>query len=155
MKKLITLFISVILLLAVSSCGTPADAGKNLTCYLEVRCDDALSSDALSDEKRELLPEDGAIIEKCEVKFSEGDSAFDIIIEKLREENIHFEFSETTGTTSKYIEGISNLYQFDCGEYSGWGYLVNGEIPSVAASEYMLSDGDEISFSYISDFMAE
>ena len=31
---------------------------------------------------------------------------------------------------SVYIEGINNLYEFDCGELSGWMYKVNGWFPN-------------------------
>lgn len=32
---------------------------------------------------------------------------------------------------SAYIEGINNLYEFDCGELSGWMYKVNGLVPQL------------------------
>ncbi len=152
MKKFITLLISFALLISLAACTALPASNEKLTCSLEVVCSDALESDALSEEKRALLPVDGCIVEKTELSFSPGDTAFYILVTKLQEENIHFEFSETPGANSKYIEAISNLYQFDCGELSGWSYLVNGESPMVSASDYELSDGDEISFVYITDF---
>ena len=35
---------------------------------------------------------------------------------------------------SAHIEGINNLYEFDCGELSGWMYKVNGWFPNYGCS---------------------
>ena len=50
-----------------------------------------------------------------------------------------------------YIEGIANLYEFDCGELSGWMYRVNGEFPNVGCSLYKLKDGDTVEWVYTCD----
>ena len=34
------------------------------------------------------------------------------------------------------MEGINNLYEFSCGDLSGWIYSVNGSFPSISCSEY-------------------
>lgn len=52
---------------------------------------------------------------------------------------------------SAYIEGIANLYEFDCGSLSGWTYCVNGVFPNYGCSNFKLSDGDEIEFHYSCD----
>jgi len=49
---------------------------------------------------------------------------------------------------SYYIEGIGNLYEFDCGPESGWMYKVNGWFPNFGCSSYPLSDGDNIVWCY-------
>ena len=49
---------------------------------------------------------------------------------------------------SYYVEGINNLYEFDCGEQSGWMYAVNGWYPNYGCSAYTLSDGDVIGWAY-------
>ena len=49
---------------------------------------------------------------------------------------------------SVYIEGIGNLYEFDCGELSGWLYKVNGKTPGCGCSQYTLKDGDVVEFMY-------
>lgn len=125
---------------------------EKLTCTLEVRCDDALSSPLLPDEKRAYLPADGAIIAKCEVEFSEGESVFDVLLRETQARKIHFDFSETPAYNSTYIKGISNLYELDCGEFSGWLYYVNGESPDVGYSQYEVKDGDSIAWTYTCDW---
>ena len=42
------------------------------------------------------------------------------------------EFSIVPLTGGAYIEGIGNLYEFDCGSVSGWMYRVNGEFPKIS-----------------------
>ena len=58
------------------------------------------------------------------------------------------EASWTPIYNSAYVEGIHNLYEFDCGELSGWKYSVNGVVPGVGCSQYRLNDGDRIEWSY-------
>ncbi len=146
MKKLISVAVLFVMLFALCACEKASE--PTTTCYLEIRCDDAIVFGGLATEKRELLPEDGAILAKCEVKFSDGESVYDVVMRTLKENKIHFE----ADTASKYFEGIGNLYSFDCGEYSGWSYYVNGELPMVGMADYKLSEGDEILLTYITEF---
>ena len=52
---------------------------------------------------------------------------------------------------SAYIEGIGNIYEFDCGELSGWLYKVNGNFPSYGCSRYKLKPGDKVEWVYTCD----
>ena len=123
-------------------------------CTLEIRCDEALTSPLLSDEKRTLLPQNGEIIRFCEVGFNAGESVFDILMRTVQERKLHLDFSETPAYNSAYIKGISNLYELDCGEFSGWLYTVNGKSPDVGYSQYKPEHGDSISFTYTCDWRA-
>ena len=59
---------------------------------------------------------------------------------------------EDTGTAKiPYIEGIANLYEFDCGPLSGWMYQVNGWFPNYGCSRYQMQDGDNIAWVYTCD----
>ncbi|MBQ9985214.1 MAG: DUF4430 domain-containing protein [Oscillospiraceae bacterium] len=132
---------------------TAAEEEKaELTATLEIRCDNALSSSALSEEKRAHLPQDGIILAKCEVSFEEGESVFDVLLRETRARKIHFEFSKTPAYNSAYVEGIANLYEFDCGELSGWNYAINGAIPRTGCNQYKLQPGDNISWFYMCDY---
>ena len=55
---------------------------------------------------------------------------------------------------SVYIKGIANLYEFDCGELSGWFYKVNGEKPNFGCSQYKLKDDDKVEWVYTCNFLA-
>ena len=65
-----------------------------------------------------------------------------------RENKLHLEFSTTPVYGSAYIEGIGNLYEFDCGAESGWMYAVNGWFPNYGCSQYALQDGDTVTWVY-------
>lgn len=137
-------------------------SGKSLyrmaanTCTLEIRCDTLLQHlDKLSSGKAELVPEDGILLEKTTVSFEPGESVFDVFRRCLREQNVHFEYVDAKAYGSIYIEGIGNLYEFDCGEQSGWLYFVNGISPGLGCSGYTVANGDEIVFAYTCDMGAD
>ena len=153
MKKVFVLFI-IALLFVFSSCASSESKTSNFehTCTIEIRCDEALASSLLSAEKRELLPENGMIISKCEVGFSDGEYAFDVFLREIKSRKIHIDFTENPAYNSKYIRAVANLYEFDCGENSGWLYYVNGKSPDVGYNQYILNPGDAIALSYTEDW---
>ena len=52
---------------------------------------------------------------------------------------------------SAYVQGINNLYEKDCGQWSGWMYEVNGWYPNYGCSRYQVQDGDNIEWHYTCD----
>lgn len=123
--------------------------GGKALCAISVRCDELLENmDKLPAEKHALVPADGLIYENTSAEFAEGESAFNVLKRELMKEGIHFEFVTTPVTGIIYIEGIANLYEFDCGQLSGWFYSVNGKNPPMASSEYILEDGDTVVFEF-------
>ncbi|MBQ2614965.1 MAG: DUF4430 domain-containing protein [Clostridia bacterium] len=127
-----------------------------LTCTLSVRCDAALrNADKLKEGKLEVLPSNGVIFQEQAVAFAEGESVFDVLLGQMQKNKIHFEFVKTPMYDSAYIEGIGNLYEFDCGELSGWLYRVNGVRPTYGCSQYPVKKDDKIEFFYTCDFTAE
>ena len=129
---------------------------EKLTCTLSVRCDTILSNiDLLDEEKTDIVPKDGVIYAEKTVTFNEGESVFDVLLREMQNSKIHMEFENTPIYNSAYIEGIGNLYEFDCGELSGWMYKVNGWFPNYGCSRYMLKDGDKIEWVYTCDLGAD
>ena len=126
------------------------------TCTVSISCAAILENiDQLDAEKTDLVPADGVLLASTAVEFAEGESVFDVLKRVCRENKIHMEFSETPVYQSAYIEGIGNLYEFDCGEGSGWMYRVNGEFPNYGCSRYTLADGDTVEWVYTCDFGAD
>ena len=122
------------------------------TCTLSISCAAILEHlDWLDQSKTELVPEDGWILEPTQVTFYEGESVFNVLQRTCKQEKIHMEFTDTPFYNSAYIEGIHNLYEFDCGDRSGWTYRVNGWFPNYGSSRYLLQDGDEVSWEYTCD----
>ena len=122
------------------------------TCTLSVRCDTILEHmDWLDPEKAELVPADGVIFPATQVTFYEGESVFTVLQREMKRAKIHMEFVDTPIYHSAYIEGINNLYEFDCGELSGWMYKVNDWFPNYGCSRYGLKDGDVVEWVYTCD----
>ena len=125
---------------------------KVLTCTLSVRCDTILQNIAwLDSEKVDIVPKDGVIFAEKTVTFYEGESVFNVLVREMKRNKIHMEFENTPIYNSAYIEGIANLYEFDCGELSGWMYKVNDWFPNYGCSRYQLKAGDRIEWVYTCD----
>lgn len=126
------------------------------TCTLSVRCDTILNNMAWLDKnKAELVPKDGVIFAEQSVTFYEGESVFNLLLREMKKNKIHLEFQNEPIYNSAYIEGINNLYEFDCGELSGWRYKVNGWFPNFGCSRYQLKQGDKVEWVYTCDLGAD
>ena len=98
--------------------------------------------DKLDEEYHELVPSDGWILKPEQFEFSEGESVFDLLVRVCKDKKIHLDHSFTPAYNSAYIKAIGNLYEFDCGDQSGWVYGVNGWAPNYGCSRYVLKNGD-------------
>ena len=129
---------------------TVSDAAH--TCTISISCAAILDNmDWLDPEKVELVPEDGWILRPTQVTFYEGESVFNVLQRTCKQQGIHMEYENTPMYNSAYIEGIHNLYEFDCGELSGWMYKVDDWFPNYGCSRYQLHEGDVICWVYTCD----
>ncbi|MGI6751134.1 MAG: DUF4430 domain-containing protein [Anaerovoracaceae bacterium] len=126
---------------------------EGLNCILSISCATVLDNmEILTKGKEEIIPGKGILLEPEKVTFYKGESVFNVLSREVRKNKIHMEFVKTPAYNSIYIEGIGNLYEFDCGELSGWMYRVNGEFPGYSSSKYILNDGDVIEWVYSCDW---
>lgn len=138
--------------LPVEPVDQEVDKKKSYTCTFSIECSTILNNLAdLDPDKRELVPSNGVILAPTKVTFYEGESVFDVLQRVCKEKGIHMESSWTPIYNSAYIEGIHNLYEFDCGELSGWMYRVNGWYPNYGCSRYQLADGEVVEWRYTCD----
>ena len=122
------------------------------TCTISINCSNILSNwDIFDKTKASCVPSDGWILREMTVEFKKGQTVFDVLKNVTRTRAIQMEYSFTALYGSYYIEGINNLYEFDCGELSGWEYCVNGKFPAFGCSKYVLKDGDKIEWKYTCD----
>lgn len=128
------------------------DTKKSYTCTLSIECTAIFNhlSDLESD-KLDILPKNGIIFAPQTVTFYEGESVYDVLNRVCRENGIHMESSFTPMYNSAYVEGIGNLYEFDCGSGSGWMYRVDGWYPNYGCSRYQLKEGEVIEWRYTCD----
>lgn len=126
------------------------------TCTISINCSNILSNwDIFDKTKASCVPSDGWILHEMTVEFKKGQTVFDVLKNVTRTRAIQMEYSFTALYGSYYIEGINNLYEFDCGELSGWEYCVNGKFPAFGCSKYVLKDGDKIEWKYTCDLGAD
>ena len=173
MKRITVLFLTLLVIFTLTSCndntesvpvevpeGKPEPVNaeeieitdKELTCTLSIRCDTIL--DNMSDfdkDKAEILPNNGIILKETEVVFYEGETVFNLLRREMKKNKIHMEFNEVPMYGSAYIEGIANIYEFDCGELSGWMYKVNDWFPNYGCSRYKLKEHDKVEWIYTCD----
>lgn len=156
MKKTLCTALCVIFCFLLCSCSTGEKESYRDTCTLLIECEEVLKHyDDLNKEKTGVVPEDGIIFAETECGFNEGESVYDVLRRVCNENKIHLDASITPAYNTAYVKGINNLYEFDCGEFSGWTYMVNGELPQFGCSDYTLTQGDRVVFHYICEFSAE
>lgn len=138
---------------ATAKATTPKPADNPIkkydnTCTFVIECKTILNKkDKLKKGLEKYVPENGMIYSGT-VGFDSGESVYDILRRICDENSIQMEASYTPAFSSYYIEGINNLYEFDCGQGSGWMYSVNGIFPNYGCSSYKPASNDEIAFRY-------
>lgn len=79
---------------------------------------------------------------KCSVK--KGTTVFDLLSGECGKRGL-----SVVHQNKSYIVSIGGLAEKDCGNSSGWMYTVNGKKPMMAASKYVLQDGDVVEWYYV------
>lgn len=134
---------------AESSSDSSAAQEESHTCTISIECSTILDNwDDLKSTKAEFVPSDGWILYPSEISFTPGDTVFDILKSACSQAEIQMASRYTPLYGSYYVEGINQLYEFDCGQNSGWMYSVNGWFPNYGCSEYTVEDGDNIEWKY-------
>lgn len=129
---------------------------KTYSCTISIGCSTIFDNlELLRPEKKDYVPDDGVILGTVTATFEEGDTVFEVLKSVCRDYGIQLEYSWTSMYGSYYIEGIHNLYEFDCGDGSGWMYSVNGWFPNYGCSSYELKQGDVIKWLYTCDLGAD
>lgn len=153
MKKTISRLIIILacITIGIAMCGCSDTKSQNTyKCTISIDCKTILDNmEQLDEGVKDYIPDNGVILEKKEVEFSQGESVYDVLSRVVKDEKILME-SSFVGT-SAYVEGIDNIYEFSCGELSGWQYSVNGTYPGKSCSDYKLEAGDVIEWRYTCD----
>ncbi len=102
-------------------------------------------------KENSVIPEDYYLLKETTFSIeSKEQTAFDILLKATKDNNIQIDYEDASVSAfgSAYIKGIGNLYEYNCGEKSGWLYMINGKSPTVGSDSYILQDGDVIEFRY-------
>lgn len=103
---------------------------------LSIRCDTVAG-------RAEHIPADGIILAETTFPLEAGDTVLDVLTRAAKADGLLMDVSG-----SGYVAGIQYLYEFDYGDLSGWMYQVNGEMASVGCNQYLLQDGDVVTWRY-------
>ncbi|MGI5874532.1 MAG: DUF4430 domain-containing protein [Bacillota bacterium] len=129
--------------------GSQSSTSSAPQCTIAIDCKTILSNpEKLKSEKKSYVPSDGVILKTTTVTFKDGDTVFDVLKKVTRDNGIHLEFKSAPAYGGSYVNGIANLYEFDCGNESGWEYCVNDWYPNYACDNYKLENGDVIKWRY-------
>ncbi len=121
--------------------------------YIEINAYSILNNmDQLQVGKDVFVPNDGVILPMTKIEIQDGDSVMDILKRLCDATGIQLEYSYLPIYESHYIEGLNHLYEFDCGQGSGWVYKVNNWKPNYGVSQYIVKEDDVISFNYTCDY---
>ncbi len=159
------LFCAVIVIFSFSACGDKDKNDKNIIafCTISINCESVLkNTDKLKEEKKEFVPQDGVILDETEVEIYEGDTVYEIFKRVCADntcnarcpactKGILSDVKYTPSYDSYYISGIHQIYEGDCGGYSGWLFKVNGECPSESMHKIKVSADDKIEIVYSCD----
>ena len=121
-----------------------SDAGERMTCTVEIRCDTALSQP----KKPAELPANGVLLPAVPVKFTQGESAYDVLRRACKAAGIEVEYTYFPMISGYYVTRIGPLAENDFGPSSGWLFKVNGWFPNYGSSKYEVEAGDVIVWAY-------
>lgn len=122
--------------------------GERLTCSVEIRCDTVLAQDI---KQPADIPKDGVILSLTPVKFTQGESAYDVLRRVCKAAGIEIAYNYTVVFGGYYITGINGICENDFGNNSGWLFQVNGWFPNFGSGKYEVEDGDVIVWHYSCD----
>lgn len=126
----------------------PMPAKQYVTISIDVKT--ILSNmQKLQENKQAYVPADGYLLAPMKVAIQEGDTVYSILQRVTRSHRIHMEVQGSG--SSVYVQGIGQLYEFDCGNLSGWMYRLNHAFVSVGAGAKLVQDGDVIEWKYSCD----
>lgn len=164
MKRLGVILICLILCVSLFGCSNGDNATTDnpnnsvsqnsneatISCTIKIDCSSILTHKDDLKEGHEAYVGDGAILKETTVNVNEGATAYDLL--KAVCDNNDIALNVANSSYGKYVAGINNIDEKDCGEMSGWGYTVNGEYPTVGVSEQVLNDGDVVEFTYMCEW---
>lgn len=121
--------------------------GGNETCTICIKCSNILKHmDKLESGKAKYVPSNGIILSTSTIEFKDGQTVYDVLKRACSAAGIPV--SARSSSMGVYVEGINGLFEFDCGDTSGWMYSVNGNTPGHSCSEHSVKNGDNITWYY-------
>ena len=115
---------------ASSASASSAAAANEVTFVLKVDATDA---------GKGMLYDGGGTVEK-------GVTVYEALVDT------GLDLSVISSSGSTYVDGIGGVVASETGSNAGWLFTVNGESPNVGADGVTIADGDEIVWTFTSDY---
>lgn len=167
MKKDIVAILIIVFIVVIVACGTKIQSVDDYylthiddikedseTITISIRCDTVLENWAQLDDNlkyEKYVPQSGIILDDYVMVLRKDDTVYDVLNRAVRHHKIQMECVYSANYDSIYVQGINQLYEFSCGELSGWMYKVNGVFPNYGCSKYTLKNGDVVEWVYTCD----
>lgn len=164
-KSLVALLVLALLVgsafgLTLSSCSDSANVSQTSAEESAAGSGDSASKDS-SDGSSKAAEKEGAISVTVTVSSASVDNVVSAtvspsldagvtVLDALRETGLAVE--SASSEYGEYVTGIGDLKSGDHGSMSGWIYTVNGSSPSESCDTYVLEDGDEVAWEYVTEF---
>lgn len=133
----------------VSTTTTPKQTTTKgtVSCTVTVECTSVLNNmDKLKAGHSAYVPNDGYIINNYRLNIKNGSTVYDAVRAACSANNVNL--NAVNSSFGKYIVGFNYIDEKDCGNQSGWLYMVNGKYPSVSCDKYIVENKDKIVFEY-------
>lgn len=134
MKKVLVILMTLIMAFAMTACGGGTDAPAGDTAMIDV-CIEIDYPDV------EGQPD----VEDYRFQIPEGSTALDMLHAYGEEANVEIVMSDTSDTA--YVTSIGGVAETDG---AGWVYEVDDEMTLDAADEYIVKQGAEITWEFMS-----
>lgn len=143
MKKLFTLFLSTILILAFTGCNNSKTDQQIDSSSITHPIN--LTFSLLDADGDELTLDDFTLIKDEAFIAEEGSS----VLEATQLFCMSHDLSITVDRDKGYVTEIDGLTAGDYSDQTGWIFLVNGEMGNMTAEEQILKDGDSITWEFV------
>ena len=126
---------------ALSACGTaPATGSAAADAAAQMKVTVVVDSTSV----------DSPVSYDEQVALEEGATVLDALEALATQED--FSYNMTDSAYGAYVSAIDGLAEREHGDQSGWTYTVNGEMVSDAASDCVLSEGDSVEWTYVTEW---
>lgn len=122
------------------------------TCTIQINCKLLVGQDLSGTGLETLVPADGVILGTTKVTLNPGDTVYDVTLRVTKNKRIHMSSIGSEAMGNLYVEAISNIYEKDYSDGSGWIFLVNGKKPGISCGAQTLKAGDKLVWAYSLDF---
>ena len=139
---------------SASAASTSAAAASTSASAAAASTSAASASAAAADEvaftmKIDATDADKGVLYEASSTAKKGATVYEALIDT------GLDLTVTTSSGTTYIDGIEGIVASEVGPNAGWLFTVNGESPNVGADAYQIADGDEIVWTFTSDFNAQ